>query len=54
MQVCWLDFPVERLCYLTLAEELILLMKAAKLLQLSAHEVEAGLKGPLSTDAKRE
>lgn len=41
----------ERLCYRALAEELISLTKAAELLQLPAHEVEAGLKGPQSTVA---
>jgi len=44
----------ERLCYRALAEELIPLTKATELLQLPAHEVEAGLKGPQSADAKRE
>jgi len=43
----------ERLCYRALAEGLISLSKAAELLRLSLPEVEAGLKGPQSTDADR-
>ena len=43
----------ERLCYRALAEGLISLSKAAELLRLPLPEVEAGLKGPRSTDADR-
>ncbi len=43
----------ERLCYRALAEGLISLTKAAELLRLPASEVEAGLKGPRSTNAYR-
>ena len=43
----------ERLCYRALAEGMISLSKAAELLRLSLPEVEAGLKGPQSTDADR-
>lgn len=43
----------ERLCYRALAEELIPLTKAVELLQLSAHEVETGLKGPQRANANR-
>lgn len=43
----------ERLCYRALAEGLIPLTKAAELLQLPASEVEAGLRGPRSTDIDR-
>ena len=41
----------ERLCYRALAEGLISLTRAAELLRLPASEVDAGLKGPQSTDA---
>jgi Zn-dependent peptidase ImmA (M78 family)/DNA-binding XRE family transcriptional regulator len=41
----------ERLCYRALAEGLISLSKAAELLRLPMPDVEAGLKGPQSTDA---
>ena len=43
----------ERLCYRALAEGLISMSKAAELLRLPLPEVEAGLKGPRSTDADR-
>ena len=43
----------ERLCYRALAEGLISLAKAAELLRLPASEVEAGLRGPRSTNANR-
>lgn len=43
----------ERLCYRALAEGLISLSKAVELLRLPMPEVEAGLKGPRSTDADR-
>ena len=36
----------ERLCYRALAEELISLSKAAELLQVPTHEIEAGVTGP--------
>jgi Zn-dependent peptidase ImmA (M78 family)/DNA-binding XRE family transcriptional regulator len=41
----------ERLCYWALAEGLISLTKGAELLRLPVSEVEAGLKGPQTTDA---
>jgi Zn-dependent peptidase ImmA (M78 family)/DNA-binding XRE family transcriptional regulator len=41
----------ERLCYRALAEGLISLTKGAELLRLPVSEVEAGLKGPQTTDA---
>jgi len=43
----------ERMCYRALAEGLISLTKAAELLRLPTTEVEAGLKGPQSTNASR-
>ena len=43
----------ERLCYRALAEGLISLTKAAELLRLPIPKVEAGLKGPRSSDAGR-
>lgn len=43
----------ERLCYRALAEGLISLTKAAELLRLPSSEVEAGLKGPRSSNADR-
>ncbi len=43
----------ERLCYRALAEGLISLSKAAELLRLPVPDVEAGLKGPQSSDAGR-
>ncbi len=43
----------ERLCYRALAEGLISLGKGAELLRLPVAEVEAGLKGPQSSDADR-
>jgi Zn-dependent peptidase ImmA (M78 family) len=44
----------ERLCYRALAEGLISLTKAAELLRLPVSQVEAGLKGPLVDEDRRQ